>query len=152
MYLSGGAPQFGPVGMQLVVRTKLPPESLASTVMTTLRQLNPGQPANEFRPIQGLVDHAVSPRRFFVLLVAIFAGLGLILASLGIYGVISYSVTQRTQEIGIRMALGASQGRVQLGGDWKDTVVVAGWNCNRHGSIAGYGAFDRVAAVWHAGQ
>jgi predicted permease len=115
MYLSGGAPQFGPVGMQLVVRTKLPPESLASTVMTTLRQLNPGQPANEFRPIQGLVDHAVSPRRFFVLLVGIFAGLGLILASLGIYGVISYSVTQRTQEIGIRMALGASQGRVQLG-------------------------------------
>ena len=115
MYVSGAAPQFGPEGAQLVVRTKLPPEALATSVMSTLRQINPAQPATEFRPIQRLVDHAVSPRRFFVLLVSIFAGLGLILASLGIYGVISYSVTQRTQEIGIRMALGASQARVQLG-------------------------------------
>jgi predicted permease len=107
--------QAGPVGAELVVRTNLPPDVLASSVMKTLRALNPGQPAAEFRPIRQIVDHAVSPRRFFVLLVSAFAALGLILASLGIYGVISYAVTRRTQEIGIRMALGATAGKVQLG-------------------------------------
>jgi predicted permease len=107
--------QNGPAGAELVVRTSLPPDALASSVMKTLRGLNPGQPATEFRPIQNLVDHAVSPRKFFMLLVSIFAGLGLFLASLGIYGVISYSVTRQTQEIGIRMALGATRSKVQLG-------------------------------------
>jgi predicted permease len=113
MYLP--AAQADPEGAELVIRTKLPPEALASGVMRTLRALNPSQPAAEFRPLQQIVDHAVSPRRFFVMLVAIFALLGLTLASLGIYGVISYSVTRQTQEIGIRMALGATAFQVQRG-------------------------------------
>lgn len=108
------ATQAGPAGAELVIRTKLPPDSLAGSVLRTLRQLNPNQPAAAFVPIQQIVDHAVSPRRFFMLLVTCFAALGLILASLGIYGVISYSVTRRTHEIGIRMALGATPARVQL--------------------------------------
>ncbi len=113
MYLP--AMQDQPEGANLVVRTKLPPDALAGAVMKTLREINPGQPATEFKPIATLVDHAVSPRKFFALLVSMFAEFGLLLAMLGIYGVISYTVAQQTQEIGIRMALGATQGRVLRG-------------------------------------
>jgi predicted permease len=105
--------QQDPEGAELVVRTGLPPETLTPSVMSALRALNPNQPAAELRPVQRLVDHATSPRRFFVLLVTLFAALGLVLAALGIYGVISYSVTRQTQEIGIRRALGATAGQVQ---------------------------------------
>ncbi len=137
--------QRGPADANLVIRTSVAPASLAGSVLRALRELNPDQPAAEFRPLRTIVDRAVSPRRFFMLLVAIFAGLGLLLASLGIYGVIAYSVTQRTQEIGIRMALGASRGRVQRGVLGRTlTLVAVGIGV---GTVAAFAAARMIAAL-----
>ncbi len=127
--------------VDIVVRTKNDPAALAGAVRAALLPLNPGLPANEFRPLETLVDKAVSPRRFIVMLLGGFAGIALILASLGIYGVISYSVSQRTQEIGIRMALGGASAEHVGFGVMRQAMVLA---------LAG--VFIGAAGAWVAGR
>jgi predicted permease len=100
-------------GSYLVVRSTLSPGQVAATLRAALTPIAPNLARNDFRTLQQIVDRSVSPRRFTVLLLGGYAVFALILASLGIYALISYSVNQRTQEIGIRMALGASARDVQ---------------------------------------
>ena len=97
----------------LVVRSALAPAALAGALRAALRPIAPNMTTNDFRTLQALVDKSVSPRRFTVMLLGAFSVFALVLASLGIYGLISYSVNQRTQEIGIRLAIGASTADVK---------------------------------------
>ncbi|MDB4874460.1 MAG: multidrug transporter substrate-binding protein [Gemmatimonadetes bacterium] len=111
--------------VNLVVRTNLPSASLATSVRAALMPIAPEATKNQWRMLQELVDKVASPRRFVVMLLMGFAGFALVLAALGIYALISYGVSQRTQEIGIRLALGASAGNVRAG-IMRGTLVLAG--------------------------
>ncbi len=123
--------------MSLAIKASGDPAAIATAVQRATMAIDPDQPIYAVRPFDELLADSVMRRRLIMVLLAVFAGIALTLASLGIYGVISYWVTQRSHEIGIRVALGASGGdviRMVLGQSL--SVVAAGVLAGLAGSLA----------------
>jgi putative ABC transport system permease protein len=96
----------------LAIRTSGDTSNLVSSVRQIVHEVDPDQPISNIATMADVLGVEAAPRRMGMIMLAAFAGLALLLASLGIYGVLAYFVTQHTNEIGVRMALGATQGNI----------------------------------------
>jgi predicted permease len=96
-----------------VIRTRVPPKSLSSAIQNELREASGGLPVAAIRTMEETISRSTAPENFNMLVLTIFGCAALLLAAIGIYGLMAYSVAQRTQEIGIRLALGAGSSNVR---------------------------------------